>query len=335
MAYVYHHPQLGAAEVYAAEGIGSRISATWLGRDITPEGEVGKSRVTPRSYSRPIGGDRISPRAALLTRDIGPKGSYGPLRPYPAYSLGAIGRENELFAYRAPVRVEAAAAVTPGSPGEWWTRPITGNGEERNPEKKVVRNLSYPIGGGRPHGVKLHHSQPISGMCGLGTGERVVPETVSAVAPSQECREGESRIIAGEGSRRAGDCRSVGTAMMGQSRMDVFCCPVGAHPEEIVQHPVPEWCMHNTLFEMQCGSWRRILFGRQARPPVGHPRAPELIDYVMAVSPWAAATGGVLLARWRAPESIAWTVGGAAAGLIAGTIAPFVVFFVLYGLGSR
>jgi len=69
-------------KVYAAEGIGTRLTGTWLAREITPAGEIGPVIQTQRSRAKPVGGGPSFPRSALYTRQIGTKGAYGPLRPY-------------------------------------------------------------------------------------------------------------------------------------------------------------------------------------------------------------------------------------------------------------
>lgn len=78
----YYGPQMGGTKVYAAEGIGSRLTGTWYAREITPTGETGPLIQQQRSRARPIGGGPSVPRPALYTRQIGPRGAEGPIRPY-------------------------------------------------------------------------------------------------------------------------------------------------------------------------------------------------------------------------------------------------------------
>jgi len=70
------------AKIYAAEGIGTRLTGTWYGREITPQGETGYVRQFQRKGAQPIGGGAVRPVSSLYTRQIGPQGAEGPLRPY-------------------------------------------------------------------------------------------------------------------------------------------------------------------------------------------------------------------------------------------------------------
>jgi hypothetical protein len=145
----YEGTGLGA-EVFAASPVGSKITGTWLARQITPAGERGPGFQTQRSYAKPIGaGDGAAfPRSSLYTQKIGPQGAYGPLRPFGPTGMGMS-------------EVRAASGVPTGVPGNWWAREITPEGEVRDSETPASRNWSHTVGGGPLHKDARFWSHPI------------------------------------------------------------------------------------------------------------------------------------------------------------------------------
>lgn len=134
--------------VYAASGIGTRLTGTWYGSPITPAGEGDGLVQFQRSRAQPIGGGPSFPRSSLYTRQIGPHGAYGPIRPYGPTGMGMT-------------EVRAASGIPAGTPGNWWSRTITPYGEVQHSEYPVSRNWSHAIGGGPIKKDARYWSHPI------------------------------------------------------------------------------------------------------------------------------------------------------------------------------